>query len=214
MRRVIVPPAAGVFSAVGLLVAKQSVTLSAAYSGELTGSDVSVVNAHYGRLQQDAERLLNLSERAPIFRLEAEMRYVGQAFELTIPIGADVFSDAVKSRLRPLFDAEHERRFGHKFDETNAVEIVALKIHATDPEDQAPAKLVVPPVEPLHFERKVYFGETFGTIPTAVINRGALSNTPQQGPLIVEEFEGTTVIPPDAVAHRDESDNIVIDLEY
>lgn len=214
VRRVIVPPAAGVFSAVGLLVAKQSVTLSAAYAGELMGSDVATVNSHYGRLRQDAERLLDLSGRVPYFRLEAEMRYVGQAFELTIPIGADAFSETVKTSLRPLFDAEHERRFGHKFDESNAVEIVTLKIHATDPKDQAPQKLIVPPAEPLNFVRQAYFGEAYGVLSTPVVNRGAVSDEPRQGPLIVEEFEGTTVVPPDAKVHRDMSDNIVIDLEY
>ena len=214
VRRVIVPPAAGVFSAVGLLVAKQSVTLSAAYSDELMASDIAVVNDHYGRLRQDAERLLDLSGRVPNFRLEAEMRYVGQAFELTIPIGADAFSNTVKTKLRPMFDAEHERRFGHKFDESNAVEVVTLKIHATDPEDQAPLKLTVPPAKPLNFGRQAYFGDEFGTLSTPVVNRGAVSSEPRQGPLIVEEFEGTTVVPPDARVHRDVSDNIVIDLEY
>ena len=214
VRRVIVPPAAGVFSAVGLLVAKQSVTLSAAFSGELTGCDVARVNGHYDRVRRDSERLLDLSGRVPTFRLEAEMRYVGQAFELTIPIGADAFSETVKANLRPLFDAEHERRFGHKFDETNTVEIVALKIHATDPLDQAPRKLIVPPVTPLNFERCAHFGEDFGVLPTQVVSRGEVSGNPQRGPLIVEEFEGTTVVPPDATVHRDGSDNIVIDLEY
>jgi N-methylhydantoinase A len=120
----------------------------------------------------------------------------------------------VKSQLRPRFDAEHERRFGHSFDETNEVEIVALKVHATDPVDQAPDKLIVPPAEPLNFERDVYFGESFGVVATAVIGRGEVPVQPSQGPLIVEEFEGTTVVPPDAWVHRDTSDNIVIDLEY
>ena len=214
IRRVLVPPAAGVFSAVGLLVAKHSVTLTGAFSGELTSSTVEDVNTQFGRLEQNSERLLDLTGRALDFRLEVEMRYVGQAFELTIPIGAKRFSVEVKSQLRPRFDAEHERRFGHSFDETNEVEIVALKVHATDPVDQAPDKLVVPPAEPLNFERDVYFGETFGVVATAVVGRGEVSVQPSQGPLIVEEFEGTTVVPPDAWVHRDTSCNIVIDLEY
>ena len=47
-----------------------------------------------------------------------------------------------------------------------------------------------------------------------VIGRGDLSVEPSSGPWIIEEFEGTTVVPPDARVHRDEADNIVIDLEY
>ena len=121
IRRVIVPPAAGVFSAVGLLVAKQSVTLSSAYSGALGSISNDGANVCFDRLRRDAERLLELSDRTPVYRLEAEMRYVGQAFELTIPLEADGFSCCVKGQLRPRFDAEHERRFGHSFDETNDV---------------------------------------------------------------------------------------------
>ena len=214
IRRVIVPPAAGVFSAVGLLVAKQSVTLSAAFSGALGDVSVEGANACFDRLRGDAERLLELSDRALAYRLEAEMRYVGQAFELTIPLEADEFSDAVKARLRPRFDAEHERRFGHSFDETNEVEFVALTVRASDPQSPAPQKLAVPAAAQERFERDAYFGSEFGVMSAPVIGRGDLSNAPSKGPWIIEEFEGTTVVPPDARVHRDAADNIVIDLEY
>ncbi len=214
VRRVIVPPAAGVFSAVGLLVAKHAVTISAAFAGELGGIEIEAANAHYARLRGDAARLLDLTEEQLIFRLEVEMRYVGQAFELTIPLDAAEISETVKAKLRSLFDTEHERRFGHKFDEENKVEIVTLKIRATDPEDRAPKQLRVKKEAPLNTERKVYFGDPFGVHPTPVMSRVELTSTPRQGPLIVEEFEGTTVVPPDARAHRDSFDNIVIDLDY
>jgi len=214
IRRVIVPPAAGVFSAVGLLVAKQSVTLSSAYSGALGSISNDGANACFDKLRRDAERLLELSDRMPVYRLEAEMRYVGQAFELTIPLEADGFSCSVKGQLRPRFDAEHERRFGHSFDETNDVEIVALTVRATDPMSQSPQKLAVPAAETSSFERDAYFGSEFGLMSTPVISRGVLSSEPRKGPWVIEEFEGTTVVPPDAHVHRDEADNIVIDLEY
>jgi N-methylhydantoinase A len=214
VRRVIVPAAAGVFSAVGLLVAKRAVTISAAFAGELGGLDVVGANASYDRLRQDAVRLLDLAEGQPSYRLEVEMRYVGQAFELTIPLGVDCFSEAIKAKLRTLFDNEHEHRFGHKFDETNDVEIVSLKVRASDPKDRAPKQLRVKEEAPLNAMREVYFGDPFGRLETPVISRVEVPLEPRQGPLIVEEFEGTTVVPPDATAYRDGFDNIVIDLQY
>ena len=45
---------------------------------------------------------------------------------------------------------------------------------------------------------------------TPVSERGELTETPRTGPLIVEEYEGTTVVPPHAVASRDKLNNIVI----
>ena len=212
--RVIIPPAAGVFSAVGLLVAKQSVTLSAAFFGALREVAIDKVNDCFGRLRNDADHLLELHDRTPTYRLDFEMRYVGQAFELTISLEAETFSEVVRQALRPRFDSEHKRRFGHSFDEANEVEIVALTVRATDPSSQVVQRFSVPGASALNFERKAYFGEKFGVMTSPVIGRGELVGKPNRGPLIIEEFEGTTVVPPDAFVHRDGADNIIIELEY
>ena len=42
--------------------------------------------------------------------------------------------------------------------------------------------------------------------------RSALSSSPRRGPLVIEEFDSTTVVPPDASVHRDAMGNIVLDL--
>lgn len=214
VKRVIVPPAAGVFSAVGLLVAKRAVSVAGAFPGELTGLDANKANAAFTQLQSDAKRLLDLYEGEPDYKLEVEMRYVGQAFELTIPLEDPEFSPQAKAQLRAQFDAEHERRFGHSFDADNSVEIVSLKVRASDPVDRAPKHLKTHSDSVVRTERSVYFGDGFGLVTTPVIGRTALPETPQSGPFIIEEYEGTTVVPPDATVHRDSFDNIVIDLEY
>jgi N-methylhydantoinase A len=50
-------------------------------------------------------------------------------------------------------------------------------------------------------------------MPTPVISRHELDAEPRQGPLVIEEVEGTTVVPPYASALRDGLDNIVITLQ-
>jgi N-methylhydantoinase A len=60
--------------------------------------------------------------------------------------------------------------------------------------------------------RKAYFSREEGLIDTPVIERGDLGLKPRSGPLIIEEYEGTTIVPPDATAVRDGFDNIVITL--
>lgn len=60
--------------------------------------------------------------------------------------------------------------------------------------------------------RMAYFGKAHGLVDTPIIERQDLRSTPQAGPLIIEEYEGTTVVPPLATAMRDAFDNIVITL--
>jgi N-methylhydantoinase A len=61
-------------------------------------------------------------------------------------------------------------------------------------------------------DRPVYFGTGHGLIVTPLIDRSALDATPRAGPLVIEEYEGTTVVPPGATAALDAHDNIVIGL--
>jgi len=60
--------------------------------------------------------------------------------------------------------------------------------------------------------RKVYFGRAAGFIDTPVIARGALDETWCPGPLIIEEYDATCVVPHDARARLDALGNIEIEL--
>ena len=203
------------FSAVGLLLAERAVTVAAACPGRLDDLPADAADRTYADLRRQAERLLALEPGAAACSRQVEMRYVGQAFELTVDLGAERFAEASRSELRTRLDAEHRRRFGHAFDESEPVEIVALKLKAADPSHNTPAALSIalnPSTEEVF--RDVWFGDAHGLVRTPVIGRGDLGTRPRRGPMIVEEYEGTTVVPPDASAHRDALDNIVVDLEY
>ena len=56
------------------------------------------------------------------------------------------------------------------------------------------------------------FRARIGAVETEVVARAALSSSPRRGPLVIEEFDSTTVVPPDASVHRDAMGNIVLDL--
>jgi N-methylhydantoinase A len=60
--------------------------------------------------------------------------------------------------------------------------------------------------------RDVYFGAAHGVCRTPVIDRAHLDRTARQGPFIVEEYEGTSVVPPDCTARLDAAGNIIIAL--
>jgi N-methylhydantoinase A len=59
--------------------------------------------------------------------------------------------------------------------------------------------------------RPAYFGERFGLVATPVIRRRDLSPARRAGPFVIEDYDATTVVPPDFTARRDESWNILIE---
>ena len=61
-------------------------------------------------------------------------------------------------------------------------------------------------------DREVYFGSDLGICTTAVIARTALSAVPAAGPLIVEEYDSTAVVPPGCTARLDRSGSLIVDI--
>jgi len=60
--------------------------------------------------------------------------------------------------------------------------------------------------------REAYFGPAHGRLATPVVDRAALAETGLRGPLIIEEYEGTTVVPPGDGAALDRFGNIAIEV--
>jgi N-methylhydantoinase A len=132
---------------------------------------------------------------------------------LPIVVAGGTLDGAALEDLARRFQDEHARTYGLRLD--FAVELVALDVSATltgaTGQTSASAITIAGP-DTERGRRSAYFGPTHGHADTPVIRRGALDATPRQGPLIVEDYEGTTVVPPDASAWLDAHGNIVIEL--
>ena len=217
MQRVIVPPAAGVFSAVGLLCADLEAVRSTAFLRPLDAESVAEASRLCRALEQQASEELGAIDSATV-HWRAELRYAGQGFELSVDLPRNVAQpnatapDALEVRTR--FEHEYRRTYGHEL-ANHPIEFVALRVIATAP-PQGPRTLSRvrralhrAPTAPF---RMAYFGKAHGLLDTPVIERGDLTSKPRPGPLIIEEYEGTTVVPPLATAMRDAHDNIVITL--
>jgi N-methylhydantoinase A len=136
----------------------------------------------------------------------ADLRYAGQAFELTLDL--DAARDLAEAQR--IFSEAHRRSYGYDLP-GNPVEIVTLRVTGRLPRDvTAPghARAADSPCE----TRRVYFGRDLGARDTPVIGRADLNGTPRPGPLVIEEYEGTTLVPPDATARLDPDGNILIAL--
>jgi N-methylhydantoinase A len=110
------------------------------------------------------------------------------------------------------FGVEHERTYGHRATDA-PVELVNLRVTARYEQERAR------PVTPLSVRhslergsRRAYFGAIHGHLETPVVDRFDLDRHPQPGPVIVEEYDATTVVPPGCQVHLDEWNNVVITL--
>ena len=210
--QVVLPPGAGVFSALGLLFADIEMNASASYLRDSDQADPEDLEARYRKLERALEAELDRPVAGIRHVRSADLRYFGQAFELTVALPAPAGRAGIVA-AREAFEAEHERTYGHRL-EGKRVDVVTLRvssaIDSAGPKalrrESAPAQGVA------QGSRSAYFGPEAGSIATPVIGRFDLSSEPRRGPFIVEEYEGTTVVPPDCQARRDQSGNIIITL--
>ena len=217
MKRIVVPPAAGVFSALGLLFADFEVARSLAFLRPLNEDMRRAAETVLARLEDDVFSELGEAACRATLERRADLRYTGQAFELPLTLAVGDGPNAI----RAAFEREHERIYGHRL--AAEVQFVTLRVIGT----VAPAGLEdmqrlcassrSPGIERSGVERSknriAYFGDGFGLLDTPVLDRPELDAVPRRGPLVIEEYEGTTVVPPDATARLDDAGNIVIAIE-
>ena len=229
MKRILVPPAPGLFSAFGLLYADVEHHYSRTFRRVLTEADPAEIDRAWRALEEEGRGQL-AQEGFPAermrFRRTANLHYRGQIYELNVaapPVDGTAVDRAWLDRLAEAFGAEHERTYGHRAGPEEPVELVNMMVVA----EGLPAAPVVP--DALHLDRarggaeaagsagsgsrNAYFGPETGWIETPVIGRPDLEEgAAAAGPLIVEEYDATCLVPPGARASLDGYGSIVIDL--
>jgi N-methylhydantoinase A len=195
MRAVVIPPDPGVFSAVGLLLSDIEQERSRAFLRGLAAIDARALETAYAEL----ERTVREDFTADGYRADdvtlarsADLRYAGQAHELSVPYAADL------SAMAEAFGVEHARTYGHRA-EAEAVECVALRVKGRVIKAKENGTTPVPRrangAAPA--TRAAYFGPRRGQIDVPVLSRAALAAAgTRAGPLIVEEYDSTVVVPP------------------
>ena len=211
VQTIVVPPGAGVFSALGLLYAAVETSASAACLRPIDTVPTERLETQFAALEAGiADELGQDPARVAMTRF-ADLRYTGQAFELTLPVGdTGPYDAAAREAVRQAFEAAHRRSYGYVLPGVT-VEIVTLRANGRLMQREAPVqpRHEVPPAAPPS-QRRVWFGPAFGAHDTIVAGRAILAGGVIQGPLIIEEYEGTTVVPPDCTASLDANMNIVI----
>ncbi len=217
IKRVIVPPLAGLFSALGLLFAEVQHHLVRTHYADTARPDWDRMNAALAALAREAAMTLEregfTAERRTL-ALSADLRYRGQDHSLTVPPRDERLDPRGIAGLVEDFHRAHERIYGYRSD-NEPVQVVAVRCLGrglTDGE-RVPEHFAIAAVKGWRPSpaRRCYFGPGPGWIETDVVGRAALCERPMAGPLIIEEDNALTVVPPNWKAHRDGWSNIVLE---
>jgi N-methylhydantoinase A len=206
---VVVPANAGVLSAAGLLLSDY--VHYRARSGKIPLNDAGVaeIRAIVDELEKEISDYLTgigVDEELRFDRL-LEMRYVGQAFEVTVTLPEDRLDDLDAAQVSALFAEEHHRIFEFSKPPDRPVEIVSVRLGAHTPSPTLPkwetaATGGVPETIDL-----IDRGEK---VACRKISRAGLSADPAHGPLLIEDGTSTIYVPAGWRAAGDAHGNAVI----
>ncbi|MGH3134776.1 MAG: hydantoinase/oxoprolinase family protein, partial [Gaiellaceae bacterium] len=207
IREVIVPWSPGTFSAWGMLQTDLRHDLVRTFYRPLADLDAGEVASHFAALEQEGIELLREQEvdgDDVYFQRSADMRYVGQEYSVSVPIGPEVDLAVVDGA----FHDGHRVRYGHSTPGA-PVEFVNLRVAAFGriPAETAPFR--PDEGEPGLGTRPVVFSGERHATPTLLRTR-LVPRARHDGPLVVEEETATTVVPPGHGLEVDEFGNLVI----
>jgi N-methylhydantoinase A len=201
---VIVPPYPGITSAMGLLVTDlkyDAVRTLFQTSGQF---NLSRINADLAAMQHDlAGRFAadRITPDAVSYARIGDLRYVGQGYELKVPIPDGPVNEAAMAQVLDAFHAAHAAEYGHAFPQ-NPVEVVNLRVigrgamprlapgHAAQGGSLEQALI-------RHSDTVFRVNGTLASYPTAIYQRASLPlSQPFSGPAIILQKDTTTVVPP------------------
>ncbi|MBL7250407.1 hydantoinase/oxoprolinase family protein [Alloalcanivorax marinus] len=215
LNRVIVPMGAGVISAFGFLVAAPSVNDVRGYPAPLARVDWDTVAGLYDDMETRARALLlsagGNGEDIVVHR-SADMRYVGQGFEVEVALPEGPVGAAMQAGVRDNFERAYRDRFARSMAGYD-VEAINWRLHARVPGRDISLAYSLVDTPAVRGERRVHFAG-FGDCTAKVYDRYALKpGTRIQGPAVFEERESSFGVGPDCSVVVDANFNLVADIE-
>jgi N-methylhydantoinase A len=216
--RILVPPLAGVGSALGFFTAPVAFDLTRSHRVALDDADFRQIEQLFGELESEGASILQEADKDQkiIFERTLMMRFVGQGAETDLAIETKPFDHWEKEQIRALFDEVYQKLYGRTYPET-PVEFVTFKVRASLPERPfriPPLKNMATSIEDcLKGERNAFSLIQKKYIPYMVFDRLKLfAGAALQGPAIIEEKESTIIVGEDASASVDECGFVWITL--
>ena len=217
--RLVVPPNAGVGSALGFFTAPRAFDLVRSHKTPLASADFGELERLFRELEADGERTLRKAGAdGPVeFSRSIEARFIGQGSETNLPVPRGDFAALEPAELRSRFDEAYTRLYGRTYPES-PVEFVNFRVRASLPSrllalPRLPAKASGRPVDAIKGERPAYSPLARDYIPHTVYDRYRLFPDARfSGPAIIEERESTLIVGEGAKVRMDEYGFLWVDL--
>ncbi len=215
----IAPLGAGVMSTIGFLAAPLAFDFARSWRTPLAGLEWQRANALLGEMEGGGRALLEASgvpSREVRFRREADMRYIGQGYEIPVRLPDEKLGQDGASKISASFEETYRRLYGRSGPPV-AVEITNWRVMCSGPRSKV--HFDTPPQadaegNPRKSARQAYFPELGGFVETPVFDRyGLAPGAALTGPAVIEERESTAIIGPRARARVDEHWNLIVEME-
>ena len=216
----IIPSGAGVASTIGFLVAPLAFDFVRSAISRLDHVDWDELNGMFGEMEREGRELLQRAEVAIDdieVRRTAELRYVGQGHEVSVPVPDGILSEASLAAIERQFEQLYQHLY-HRTAPGNPIETVSCRVVVSGPTPNLPAINLRGgssdgEKSALKGSRLVYDPTVGEMLDTPVYDRYRMvSGDSIDGPAIVEERESTFVLGARATARVDERLNLVVDL--
>lgn len=218
IKRVIVPPVPGLFSSLGLLFSPQEHHHVGTFWRRFAEVDEDELRQVLAALAEKATVELereNFSRDDVSIDLSADIQYVGQNAEINVSISPRPDGSFDFDALRKGFEAEHEAQFGYR-SPSEPLQFTNVRVvgrgHRAEKAWGAPRIRSGKTLPNKGMRRRMYFGADHSWLETPVIGRDELSEHFQAGPLAIEEYDSTTIVPPKSRVRRDMWGNIEVEL--
>ena len=213
--RLVVPPFPGVFSSFGLLVANVEHHFVQTYFKTFDQLDLAEFSGIMERLWNEGRSQLHtegFDDSAQEITTQVDMKYVGQVSELSVSMPTERITPQTLIDLGEAYDREHLQTFGYQTDAPYQLVNVRVIARGLSSESRVPESLELPQsANQGPSQRPVYFGANQGWTDTPVVDRAYVAQNPGSGPMIIEEYDSTTVVPPDWSASVDQWQNILLE---
>jgi N-methylhydantoinase A len=207
--RLIVPPSAGVGSALGFFTAPRAFDLARSHKVPVLSADFAEIEALFNQLEAEGELVLRKAgAEGPVsYTRSADARFIGQGSETNLPFPESDFAALTPAAVRSRFDEHYQRLYGRTYPET-PVEFVNFRVRAS-----LPVRLLELQRLPeggklgdaIKGERSAFSGLAGEFIPFTVYDRYQLSpGAAFSGPAIIEERESTVIVDERAQVRVDE----------
>jgi N-methylhydantoinase A len=216
--KLIVPPNAGVGSALGFFTAPRAFDLVRSHKVSLDAAGFGEIEEIFKEMEAEGVRTLQKSGTAEdiTFDRSVDVRFIGQGSETNIPIPESNFTSVKKKDVRKRFDEIYEKLYGRTYPDS-PVEFINFRVRASLPE----RLLKLPKMgkkagsldDAVKGRRQAYSGIAKDFIPYTVYDRYKLFTGAEfRGPAIIEERESTVIAGEDASISVDEYGFLWIEL--